>query len=323
MPNAATLKLLDRDHVDALINPQQILLAVREAFFLHGEGKGQVFPVVREALATGGIFGIKSGGIGSEGVLGFKAAGFWPSNRDVGGEPHQATIMLIDPATGRPLCVIDGNTVTTLRTGAAGALGIELLARPASSRVCVFGSGVQASIQLDYALRVMPGLKKVEYLTYDRKPDQRFESLFDGRCLIRHAVKANAAVARSDIVITATPGGGALFDLDAVAPGTHLNCVGADTRGKRELPEGLIAKAKVVVDDAIQATHIGETQWAPETSVIEIGDLLTGRQSFTRDAQDITVFDMTGLALQDLTVARLLFQQARNENIGHDISWPW
>ncbi|UVK97648.1 ornithine cyclodeaminase family protein [Pseudomonas sp. B21-048] len=323
MPNTATLKLLDRDHVDALINPEQILFAVREAFFLHSAGKGQVFPVVREALETGGIFGIKSGGISSEGVLGFKAAGFWPSNRGAGGEPHQATIMLIDPATGRPLCVIDGNTVTTLRTGAAGALGLELLARKDSSRVCVFGSGVQASIQLDYALRVMPGIKEIEYLTYDRKPDQRFESMFDGRCLIRHSMEANDAVSRSDIVITATPGAGALFDLEAVAPGTHLNCVGADTRGKRELPEGLIAKARVVVDDINQATQIGETQWAPEVPVIEIGDLLTGRQVFTREAQDISVFDMTGLALQDLTVARLLFKQAKNESIGHDISWPW
>lgn len=296
---------------------------MREAFCLHSEGKGQVFPIVREALSTGGIFGIKSGGIASQSVLGFKAAGFWPSNRAVGGEPHQATIMLIDPATGRPLCVIDGNTITTLRTGAAGALGLENLARSDSSHLTVFGTGVQASIQVDYALRVMPGIKTVSYLTHGAKPDTNFEAQFAGRCLVRHSASENDAVAQSDIVITATPGGQVLFDLDAVRPGTHFNCVGADTKGKREAPEGLLSRAKLFVDDRAQATQIGETQWAPSTNSTEIGDLLTGKVAFSRAAEDITVFDMTGLALQDLTVARLLFEQAKIEGVGHDISWPW
>lgn len=323
MSNNASLKLLDRDHVDALIKPDQILHAVREAFRLHSEGKGQSFPVIREALASGGIFGIKSGGISSEALLGFKAAGFWPSNRSLGCEPHQATIVLVDPNTGRPLCIIDGNTVTTLRTGAAGALGLELLARPNSSRVCIFGSGVQASIQLDFALRAIPTIDEVEYLTYNQEPDLRFESLFNQRCLIRHSSRSNDSVRLSDIVITATPGGGALFDLDAVSPGTHINCVGADTRGKRELPEGLIRKARLFVDDATQATEIGESQWAPDALLTELGDLVTGRVKFVREDETISIFDMTGLALQDLTVARQLFQQADNEKVGHDIKWPW
>ena len=85
---------------------------------------GKIFPVVREKLQSGSVFGIKSGSIESQNVLGFKAAGFWPTNRALNGEPHQATILLFDPDTGRPSCVIDGNIVTTLRTGAAGGLGL-------------------------------------------------------------------------------------------------------------------------------------------------------------------------------------------------------
>ncbi|MFM0633130.1 ornithine cyclodeaminase family protein, partial [Paraburkholderia xenovorans] len=81
----------------------------------------------------------------------------------------------------------------------------------------------------------------------------------------------NAAVADSDVVVTATPGKGPLFDAQAVQPGTHLNCVGADTKGKRELPEGLLARGRLFVDDRIQAREIGETQWAPDTACIEIG----------------------------------------------------
>ena len=160
----ATLLLLDKDAVEQLLTPAEVTQAVREAFLLHGRREGRVFPVVREKLASGGIFGIKSGDVPSQGLLGFKAAGFWPRNRELGGEPHQATILLFDPATGRPLCVIDGNAITTVRTGAAGGLGLALLARPDSTRLTVFGTGVQARSQLRFALRTLPRLSCVDYV---------------------------------------------------------------------------------------------------------------------------------------------------------------
>ena len=134
---------------------------MREAFILHSQREGRVFPVIREALSTGGVFGIKAGDVQAQGLLGFKAAGFWPNNRQQGGEPHQATILLIDPATGRPICVIDGNAITTMRTGAAGGLGLSQLARAGSTRLCIFGTGVQARIQLFFALKLMPSLSEV------------------------------------------------------------------------------------------------------------------------------------------------------------------
>ncbi len=322
-PSDAQLLLLDKHQVDALLSPDDVLQAVREAFVLHSEREGRVFPVVREPLRTGGVFGIKSGDVQAQGLLGFKAAGFWPANRQRGGEPHQATILLIDPATGRPLCVIDGNTVTTVRTGAAGGLGLQQLARPDSTRLCVFGTGVQARIQLDFALRLVPSLREVLYISTNGQRNAAFEAHFTGRCDIAPANDRNTAVAQSDIVITATPGGGALFDLEAVRPGTHLNCVGADTRGKRELPEGLLPRVRLFVDDRTQAQQIGETQWSPDTPCVELGDLLSGKTAVERAADDITVFDMTGLALQDLTVARLLHARAAEAGMGTRIAWPW
>ena len=322
-PSHAQLLLLDKHQVDTLLSPDDVLQAVREAFVLHSEREGRVFPVVREPLRTGGVFGIKSGDVQAQGLLGFKAAGFWPANRQRGGEPHQATILLIDPATGRPLCLIDGNTVTTVRTGAAGGLGLQQLARADSTRLCLFGTGVQARIQLDFALRLMPSLREVLYVSANGQRNAAFETHFAGRCNIAPATDRNTAVARSDIVITATPGGGALFDLEAVQPGTHLNCVGADTRGKRELPDGLLPRVRLFVDDRTQAQQIGETQWAPDTACIELGDLLSGKTPFERGPADITVFDMTGLALQDLTVARLLHARADETGTGTPIAWPW
>jgi alanine dehydrogenase len=238
MRSDASLLLLDKGAVEVLLLPDDVLQAVREAFTLHSRREGRVFPVVREALATGGIFGIKSGDVQSLGLLGFKAAGFWPANRAIGGEPHQATIMLFDPATGRPTCMIDGNAITTARTGAAGGIGLQLLARPESSHACVFGTGVQAQVQLDFALRLMPALRSAKYVSGRGEPDIRFEERFASRCNIEHARRANDAVASSDLVITATPGAGPLFDAQAVRPGTHLNCVGTDTAESASCPLG-------------------------------------------------------------------------------------
>jgi ornithine cyclodeaminase len=322
-PTEATLLLLDKDAVEQLLTPAEVTQAVRAAFLLHGQREGRVFPVVREKLSTGGVFGIKSGDVPSQGLLGFKAAGFWPRNRELGSEPHQATILLFDPATGRPLCVIDGNAITTVRTGAAGGLGLESLARPDSTRLTVFGTGVQARSQLRFALRALPRIATVRYVSFDRQADPAFEALFAAQCDIRCARDADQAVAESDVVITATPGGGPLFDASAVRPGTHLNCVGADTAGKRELPPGVLARARLVVDDREQALQLGEMQWARETACVELGSLLLGEVPFSRAASDITVFDMTGLALQDLTVARLIYERACAQALGRRIAWPW
>jgi ornithine cyclodeaminase len=323
MSSESRLLMLNADAVAAYLQPDDVLAAVHEAFILHSEDKGRVFPVIRERLSTGGVFGIKAGDVQSEGLLGFKAAGFWPSNRNLGSEPHQATIMLIDPATGRPVCVIDGNAITTARTAAAGAVGLQQLARPDSIQLCVFGTGVQARAQVDYALRVLPDIQCLRYVSSDRKPNASFESHFEGRLAVECVADADTAVSRSDVIITTTPGGGPLFSAKAVKPGTHLNAVGTDTKGKRELPEGLLPRVRLVVDDLVQSRQIGESQWAPDTPCIEIGDLFTGKATLERAPTDITLFDLTGLALQDLTVARLIHQKAQTNGQGIEIHWPW
>jgi ornithine cyclodeaminase len=221
------------------------------------------------------------------------------------------------------LCVIDGNAITTVRTGAAGGLGLALLARPDSTRLTVFGTGVQARSQLRFALRTLPQLALVQYVSVDRGADPAFEALFAGQCEIRCARDADHAVSESDVVITATPGAGPLFDAGALRAGTHLNCVGADTAGKRELPSGVLERARLVVDDREQALQLGELQWARETPCIELGAILLGEAPLSRAAGDITVFDMTGLALQDLTVARLIHERACSQALGSRIAWPW
>lgn len=327
MQKNTRLLLIDSSQVEALMNLDDALEATRDAFLLHALGEGRVFPLVREKLPAG-VFGIKSGGIPGRQILGFKAAGFWLGNRTLGSEPHQATILLFDPDTGRPLCVIDGNVVTTLRTGAAGGLGLQQLARPESRQLCVFGTGVQARIQTRFALRLMPALKSVVYVSRDGCANHDFEKAIAADavahgCTLALATDPDQAVSESDIVITATPGKGALFSPDAVQPGTHINAVGTDTLGKRELPDGLLARARLFVDDETQARAIGETQWAKETPCATLGEVLAGRVDVTRRPDDITVFDMTGIALQDLTVAQLLLDRAQKSDACTRVEWPW
>lgn len=327
--NDARLLLLDRDAVAALLQADEVRAAVREAFTLHAARAARVFPLVREELPGSAVFGIKSGDVPAQELLGFKAAGFWPGNREAGSEAHQATIMLFDPRTGRPLCVADGNAVTTARTAAAGALGLQLLARPGSEQLCVFGTGVQARGHVEYALHALPSLKRVHYLTSDGRREPAFEAQFAGRSAVTPAgaartAAADAAVAASDIVITATPGREALFSAGAVRAGTHINAVGADTQGKRELPAGLLERARLWADDLPQARRIGELQWAPELPAAELGELLAAAPiPSARAPGDITIFDMTGIALQDLTTVRMLYQRALANNIGQNIAWPW
>jgi len=325
--NDARLLILDRDVVAALLQPDDVRAAVREAFVLHAARSARVFPLVREELPGSAVFGIKSGDVPSQELLGFKAAGFWPANREGGGDAHQATIMLIDPRTGRPLCIADGNAVTTARTAAAGALGLQLLARADSEQLCVFGTGVQARGHVEYALHALPSLKRVHYVTSDGRQAPAFEALFAGRCDVALAggartAAADAAVAASDVIITATPGHSMLFSAHAVRAGTHINAVGADTQGKRELPAGLLERTRVWADDLPQARHIGELQWASELPAAELGQLLAAGAA-TRAAGDITIFDMTGIALQDLTTVRMLYERALANNMGLNIPWPW
>jgi ornithine cyclodeaminase/alanine dehydrogenase-like protein (mu-crystallin family) len=328
MSISSNLLLLDHASVQALLTHAEALSCVKRAYVAHSSKQGRIFPLVREGLPANAVFGIKSGDIASDQVLGLKAAGFWPGNVALGKDSHQGTILLVSPATGRPLALMDGNHITAMRTGAAGAVGIELLARPNSSHVCVFGTGVQAQIQVDFALRFQPELRRLTYLTISGEPDAAFEQKFQGRCSVAHQVNADAAVSQADIVITATPSRKALFSSEAVRPGTHINAVGADTKGKRELPAGLLEKAMVVVDDVVQAKSVGECQWALDSAVTEIGALLAhpSSQPFVRTADAISVFDMTGIALQDLTVAHSLVQAAQRDSSqkhGQQIAWAW
>jgi ornithine cyclodeaminase/alanine dehydrogenase-like protein (mu-crystallin family) len=294
--------------------------AVKEAFVLHASGEGRLFPLVRERLAPDAMFGIKTGFIPGQGVLGLKAGGSWKGNKKVGDDSHQATVLLIDPATGKPRAFIDGNYITTIRTGAAGGVGAELFSAPDSRVLAVIGTGVQGAIQTEAALHVRPSITEVRCFNPHGSVSQRFLDSFKARLDVHLCGSAREAVNGADVVITATPSTEPLVFHKDLKEGAHINAVGSDTKGKREIDQEVLRSAEVFVDDLQQSRTIGELQGLDDVEGVPIGDVLRGAHP-GRTRRGVTVFDSTGISLQDLTAAWLAYRVAKERGVGTTLRW--
>lgn len=233
-------------------------------------------------------------------------------------------IQVFDGLTGAPLCIMDGSLITGIRTGAAGAISSELLARKDAHTVCVIGGGGQARMQV-YGLCQVREIKTIKVFSpyppelAQYKKDVEVET--GAEVLICDTVEEAAKDA--DIIITTTPSKAFLLPAGAVRPGTHIVAVGADMAGKNEIDPRIFAGAKVVNDNKAQCISRGETRNAILAGVIkeddiyaEIGEILTGRKPGRTDESEITVFDTTGMAIQDNVTAMNVYLTAKAKGIG-------
>ena len=315
--------VLSRRELEELVPLPLAITAVEHAFAAYSAGRAQVYPVVRESLGAAGVWGVKSGMLTEPLTIGLKAAGYWPANRDRGLEPHQGVVVILEHETGRTKLVCDGNYVTYIRTAAAGALALRYLARHDAHSVALLGAGVQARGQLEAVLHALPGTQEIRCFDLDSRASRRFAH----DALVAHGIKiemsttARQAVEGADVIITSTPSRSALVEDAWIAPGTHISALGADTKGKQELAPELVARSVLVVDDLTQAKEIGESQHAFALGLIgdvyaTIGDIAGGAKPGRMNASDITVFDATGIALQDLAVAAVALARASELGIG-------
>jgi alanine dehydrogenase len=314
--------VLNRAEVERLISLPEAIAAVEQAFIDLANGAASLFPVIRERIdPAGGFFGVKAGYLPSAGALGYKGGGFWAANRAKGLEAHQSVILLYDPETGTPRAAIDGNYLTILRTGAAGAIAARELARPDSSIAAIIGSGAQGDIQLRALCEVLP---ITEVRCFDSDP-ARARGLAEVACSrgLRGSAAGSirGAVEGAHVVVTATPSFEPVIDSDWVEAGTHINAFGADTRGKQELDPQLIARALLVVDYLPQAREIGESQHAFREGLIgevhaELGEILARKKPGRSSSDQVTIFDATGIALQDLAVASVVWRAALRDGVG-------
>jgi alanine dehydrogenase len=314
--------VLTASEVRSLVSLPDAIAAVEAALRDFAEGKAFLFPVIRERIDPyGGFFGVKAGYLASRGCLGYKGGGFWAANRNQGLAGHQSLILLYDPASGVPRAAMDGNYVTILRTGAIGAIAARFLARADSRTVAILGAGAQGRIQLA-ALREVLSVEEVRCFDVDSEANEAFARLAGEQGLRAEAcANPRQAVEGADVVVTASPSFQPIVEDAWVRPGMHLSAFGADTKGKQEIEARVLARAKVVVDYLPQAREIGECQHAFRTGLIEgvhaeLGEILVGRKPGRESGAEITLFDATGIALQDLAVARLAYEAALQRGLG-------
>jgi alanine dehydrogenase len=309
----------------ALVSVEEAIAVVGEAFAAGHKGKARSYPVVREAVGhADAVFGVKAGFDASLPVLGLKAGGYWPANAAQGISNHQSTVLLFDPDSGRTVGLVGANHLTGLRTGAASALATRHLARADATVLGVIGTGGQSLFQLRATLAVRP-IQRVLAWDPNKANLDSFAGAVAGLGLAFEALDIEGVARRADILITVTPSRRALVRKDRIKPGAHINAMGADTAGKQELDPALVAAAAIVVDDVDQAISIGECQHAYRLGLLgrdQLGRTLGGTIAGVHPGRgdgEITLFDGTGVALQDLAVAALAWRRARERGLGVEV----
>ena len=294
----------------AMVTHELAFEAARQALVAAASDQSGVFPaVLGHSKDPTNRFSIKSGW--SSELTGVKVGSFWSGNPAIGLPRHNSTIVLLDQRTGRLRAVIEAGKVNAYRTAAADAVAADLLARKDARTLAVFGSGNQAGYEIAALARIRP----IEEVLVVSRPSERLDVFVEQVAqtgLNARAASAEEAVRAADIAVTATPSREPLFDARWVRPGTHVVSMGSDGPGKHELPTDLYPRASLFCDLLTQSIQIGDFQHACEAieagtlKVTQIGDVVEGRAPGRRSDEEITVFDSSGISLQDLFMADAL-----------------
>ncbi|HTJ61702.1 MAG TPA: ornithine cyclodeaminase family protein [Candidatus Saccharimonadales bacterium] len=249
-----------------------------------------------------------------------------PRNALAGRPVVMGTVLLGDSATGELLAIIDGTALTALRTGAAGGVAARALSRSGASRVALFGAGAQARAQLT-ALACVRTITDVRVVTRDPAHSAalcRWAAGQPGLATIAiRAASPKDAVALADVVVTATTSATPVFEGGWLRSGVHVTAVGSFTPRMRELDEVTLNAARLVVDQRAAAlAEAGELQGRGDGDIVEIGEILSGRQPGRADDAQRTVFKSVGNAVQDLVVAARAYERARAKGIGEELAFP-
>ncbi len=313
--------------IAALMSRQAAYAAVEAVFAAMAAGDARNFPVVREALGhADALYGFKGGFDAAGGALGLKAGGYWPHNLErTGLINHQSTVFLFDPDTGRPTAMVGGNLLTALRTAAASSVSIRHLARPEARILGMVGAGHQATFQLRAALEQRDFDKVIGWnLHPEMLPN--LERVATEAGLPFEAVPLDGLRA-ADVIITITSSFAASLTEDHVSPGTHIACMGTDTRGKQEASAALVARSAVFADEVAQSVFLGEAQHAvdagllAEADIRTLGAVINGTDPGRQDPEEITLFDGTGVGLQDLAVAAAVVDLAVAGGVAIDVDF--
>jgi alanine dehydrogenase len=245
---------------------------------------------------------------------GMKWVNVHPGNPARGLPTVMATIVYNDPETGYPLAVMDGTEITNYRTGAASAVASKYMARPGSRTLGLIGAGRQAYTQLAAHL-VLGNFSLIKVYDVQSAAVKKLKEAFPGCPLEERSLQDAVA---SDIVCTITPARQPVVKKEWVRPGTHINAVGADAPGKEELEPAILSSARIIVDDMKQASTSGEVNVPLSKGLLDpgrisgtLGEVVAGIKPGRQSPEEITVFDATGLAFEDIACARLVYGKVK------------
>ena len=311
-----TIRYLPEQQSAELITHELAMEATRLAYIAASEGDSKSFPVIHgQGHDPLNRFSMKAAS--TRDLAGLKIGSYWHRNGESGLPPHSSCIVLLSQRTGRVEAVVEASRANGFRTAAGDALAVDALARADARRLAVFGAGHQAEYECNAVMKVR---KVTEIYIVNRNPARAWDL---ARKLARPGLETIVTTAReacryADIIVTATAARAPLFDADAVQPGTHVSCMGTDAAGKQELPSELLRRSMLFCDEVEQSLRIGEFQHVAAdvrsgsiAAPTNLGEVLAGRLTPRHDASSITIFDSSGLALQDLFLADCLLRQAQ------------
>ena len=332
------IKVLSEKNIKELIDLQIAINADEEAYKQKSNHKGNVWPLVFYKYEHN-VFDldIRSGNLMDSNAYGLKIISYNENNPQIGLSKVNATALVCNDKTGEPLAILNAAPITSYRTGAAAAIGAKYLARKDSKNLLIVGTGNIAKYSVAATLFLMASIENVYLYNPKRQINNEELLLFKDEVdvLLKESGKDTSAkfsladdiskiTSISDIIITTTPSDKAIIDVDWVKPGTHFSCMGACMTGKQEIDESIFEKAKSFADDQSQCLSQGEAQCAYNKKIIsnfdaEIGDVILGKVEGRKSEEDITIFDSTGLFLQDLATSVELIKKAHTNNIGIEI----
>ena len=301
--------------------------AVEKVFAAMAAKDAYNFPVIREAIGhEDALYGFKGGFDRAGLTLGLKAGGYWPKNLEKRGLiNHQSTVFLFDPDTGMVKAMVGGNLLTALRTAAASSVSIKHLAPRDAKVMGMIGAGHQATFQLRAALD-QRNFEKVIGWNYHPEMLPNIEKVTDEAGVPFEPVELDG-MAEADVIISITSAfSPSLMDAH-VSAGTHIACMGTDTKGKQEVEAALLARATVFTDEVAQSVSIGEAQHAiadsliNESDIVQIGAVINGAHPGRSSDEEITLFDGTGVGLQDLAVASSVVDLAIEQGIAIEVDF--
>ena len=315
-----TLFIAKQD-VESVLTPSLANETVERAFKAYGLGLAQM-PAKSYIYFERGDLRSMPAYIHGEGfnVAGVKSVTVHPGNALRHLPTVMAVIILHDPESGFPMAIMDGTFLTGLRTGAAGAVAAKYLSRKTAKVAGFVGTGVQARAQLS-SLLLVRNIEKIKIWQFagDEDRTQEFKAWAETACNLKTFVSSaiDDITADVDILVTTTPSRVPL--VRRVSPGTHINAIGADAAGKEEIDPAILRQAKVVVDDWAQASHSGEINVPVSQEKLrkedihgELGEILAGKITGRASEEEITLFDATGLAIQDVSCAAAVYEVLKN-----------